>query len=77
LRLEHLGIHFDVNTPTKKMRIVDHMEYRTYRHEQFLSLLKKVPKLYVAETYDFSYNIREPHVINRMTEDVVFVLKKR
>jgi len=76
-RLEHLGLNIDVFTPTKRLRIVDHMEYRTYRHEQFLSLLKKVPRLQVAETYDFSYNIRKPHVVSAMTEDVVFVLKKR
>ncbi len=76
-RLEHLGLHVDVFTPTKRMRIVDHMEYRTYKHAQFLSLVKSVPQLEIAETYDFSYDIRNPHVVTGRTEDVVFVLKKR
>ena len=75
-RLEHLGIHIDVFTPTNRLRIIDHMEYRTYRHKQFLSLLKKVPQLHIAETYDFSYDIRKPHAISNTTEDIVFVLKK-
>ncbi len=76
-RLEHLGLHIDVFTPTKRMRIVDHMEYRTYKHTQFLSLVNSVPQLEIAETYDFSYNIRKPCAINGATEDVVFVLKKK
>jgi len=76
-RLEHLGLNIDVHTPTKQLRIVDHMEYRTYKHSQFLSLLNSVPGLEIAETYDFSYNIREPHVVSGMTEDVVFVLRRK
>lgn len=76
-RLEHLGLHIDVFTPAKRMRIVDHMEYRTYKHSQFLSLLKSVPQLAIAETYDFSYNIRKPHRVSGTTEDVVFVLKRK
>lgn len=76
-RLEHLGLNIDVFTPTKRLRIVDHMEYRTYKHSQFLSLLKSVPQLEIAETYDFSYNIRQPHVVSGTTEDVVFVLRRK
>ena len=77
LVLEHLGLHVDVFTPTKRMRIVDHMEYRTYNQSQFMSLLKKVPKLEIAETYDFSYDIRNPHVVSGTTEDVVYILRKK
>jgi SAM-dependent methyltransferase len=76
-RLEHLGLHVDVFTPTKRMRIVDHMEYRTYTKAQFSSLLKKVPQLEIAETYDFSYDVRNPHVVTGTTEDVVYVLRKK
>jgi SAM-dependent methyltransferase len=76
-RLEHLGLHVDVFTPTRTLRIVDHMEYRTYRYSQFQSLLKKVPELEIAETYDFCYDIRKPHVVSGTTEDVVFILRKR
>ncbi|MEI7699370.1 MAG: class I SAM-dependent methyltransferase [Planctomycetia bacterium] len=76
-RLEHLGIHIDVFTPTSRLRIVDHMEYRTYKYAEFTSLLEKVPALEIAETYDFEYNIRRPHVISGQSEDVVFVLRRR
>jgi SAM-dependent methyltransferase len=76
-RLEHLGLHIDVFTPTKRIRIVDHMEYRTYTHKQFMSLLESVPQLEIAETYDFSYDLRSPHKITSRTEDVVFVLRKK
>lgn len=76
-RMEHLGLHVDVFTPTQRIRIVDHMEYRTYKYGQFLSLLKTVPQLEIAETYDFSYNIRQPQVVDGRTEDVVFVLKRK
>jgi SAM-dependent methyltransferase len=75
-RLEHLGLHVDVFTPTKRLRIVDHMEYRTYKVAEFRSLLAKVPSLEIAETYDFAYNIQKPHVINGRSEDVVFILRK-
>lgn len=76
-RLEHLGIHIDIFTPTKQMRIVDHMEYRTYTKTQFMSLLKKVPQLEIAETYDFSYDATNPHDVTGTTEDVVYVLRKK
>ena len=76
-RIEHLGLNIDVFTPTKRMRIVDHMEYRTYKKAQFQSLVKSVPELEIAETYDFSYNIRQPHVVTGMNEDVVFVLRRK
>ena len=76
-RLEHLGLNIDVFTPTKRMRIVDHMEYRTYKHSQFRSLVQSVPQLEISETYDFSYNIRQPHVVSGTTEDVVFVLRRK
>jgi SAM-dependent methyltransferase len=76
-RLEHLGLHVDVFTPTSRLRIVDHMEYRTYKHGQFQALLAKVPALEIAGTYDFQYRITRPHVVTDRTEDVVFVLRKR
>ena len=67
----------DVFTPTKRMRIVDHMEYRTYTKAQFMSMLKKVPQLEIAETYDFAYDARNPQPVTGKTEDVVYVLKKK
>lgn len=75
-RMEHLGVTLDIYTPTAHRQIEDHMEYRTYKHAQFKSLLKKVPSFKVEEVYDFAYEIDEPHRITPSSEDVVFVLKK-
>lgn len=75
-RMEHLGLHIDVFTPTKRLRIVDHMEYRTYQKAQFQSLLKKVPEFETAATYDFSYDINSPITVTSSTEDVVFILRR-
>lgn len=76
-RMEHLGLHVDVFTPTSRLRIVDHMEYRTYQKAQFLSLLKKVPELEIAATYDFSYDLQQQITVTSSTEDVVYVLRRR
>ena len=75
-RQEHRGITLDIYTPTAHRRIVDHMDYRTYKHAQFKSLLKKVPEFEIAEVYDFSYAIDHPHRITGTSEDVVIVLRK-
>lgn len=76
-RMEHLGMTIDVYTPTRQFTIEDHMEYRTYRRRQFASVLKKIPEFEVVETYDFSYDIDQPHPITNASEDVVFVLRRR
>jgi SAM-dependent methyltransferase len=76
-RIEHLGIHIDVFTPSKRLRIVDHMEYRSYQKSQFQSLLKKVPEFEIAETYDFSYDINQPSKVTAASEDVVYILRKK
>ena len=76
-RLEHLGLHIDIFTPARRLRIVDHMEYRTYQKSQFLSLLKKVPEFEIAQTYDFSYDIKHPTIVTAETEDVVYILRRR
>ena len=75
-RMELLGITLDIYTPTNHQRIVDHMDYRTYKYAKFKSLMKKVPEFEVVETYDFSYDIEQPHVITETTEDVVFIPRK-
>lgn len=76
-RMEHLGITLDIYTPTTHRRIVDHMDYRTYTSDQFHKLLKNVPEFEVAEVYDFSYDIDQPHEITASSEDVVFVLRRK
>ena len=76
-RMEHLGMTFDIYTPTSHSRIRDNMQYRTYTRKQFFRLLSTQPALELVETYDFAYEIDDPIEIDAMTEDVVFVLKKR
>lgn len=76
-RMEHLGMTFDVYTPTKQFRIADKMDYRTYTAEQMEELLGRVPELDVVETYDFAYEVDDPIRIGPRTEDVLFVLRKR
>lgn len=76
-RNEHLGMTFDIHTPTKQFRLEDRMDYRTYTRKQFDALLKKVPELAVEAVYDFHYDIDDPVEITPETEDVVFILRKR
>jgi len=76
-RMELLGMIMDVYTPTKHLQIEDHMEYRTYTHAQFRSLVRKVPELQIAEVYDFAYDVRQTVNITPSTEDVVFILQKQ
>jgi SAM-dependent methyltransferase len=75
-RNERLGIRFDVQTPTRRFRIEDEMNYRTYTAEQFRALLGRVPELQVVETYDFLYEFAEPITVGPTTEDVVYVLRR-
>jgi len=76
-RMEHLGMTFDVYTPTKQFRIADTMDYRTYTAAQMNGLFERVPQLEVVETYDFAYDIGDPITIRPRTEDVLFVLRRR
>jgi hypothetical protein len=76
-RKEHIGMSFDVYTPTKHFRIVDEMDYRTYTADQVQRLFETIPELEVVETYDFCYDIDQPITVGPETEDVLFVLRKR
>ncbi len=75
-RQEHVGMRFDVYTPTTHLRIVDDMTYRTYQAKQMQKLLGRVDELELVETYDFSYDVTDPIEIVADTEDTVFVLRK-
>ncbi|HWL08963.1 MAG TPA: class I SAM-dependent methyltransferase [Planctomicrobium sp.] len=76
-RNEVLGMTFDVYTPTKTLRLVDEMNYRTYTDQQFQKLLARVPELEVAALHDFVYDIKTEVTIQPETEDVVFILRKK
>lgn len=76
-RNERVGMWFDVQTPTRRFRIVDEMDYRVYTARHMRKLLEKVPQWEVVETYDFAYEIDDPIRIGPETEDVVYVLRKK
>lgn len=76
-RNERIGMTFDVWTPTRQLRLVDEMNYRTYTAPQMERLLARIPELEVLETYDFHYDIEDPVTVDDTLEDVVFVLRKR
>jgi SAM-dependent methyltransferase len=76
-RIETLGMAFDVQTPDKKLRIVDELKFRTYTWLQFERLIDKVPRLELIEVFDFDYDIANPMAVDQESEDAVFVFKVR
>ncbi len=76
-RQERVGMTVDVYTPRQQFRICEEMVFRTYTAAQFAKLLERVPSLELVETYDFAYDINAPAPVDKTTEDVVFVLRKR
>lgn len=76
-RQEHLGMTFDVYTPTRSFRIVDEMSYRTYTAPQMRKLLSTAPQFEIVETYDFTYDLNLPIEVDPETEDVLFILRKK
>ena len=75
-RDEHLGMTFDVRTPTKRLLLEDDMHYRIYTAAQFAALLKTVPAWEAVATYDFLYDIDNPISVTTETEDAVFILRR-
>lgn len=76
-REEHIGVTYDVHTPTKQFRIEDRTVFRTYTVLQMFDLLATEPRFELVETYDFRYDIDEPIELGYETEDVVYVLRKK
>ena len=76
-RVETVGMSFDVYTPTESFRLVNRVDFRTYTARQMDDLIGRVPELELAQTYDFAYQMDQPLEIDAMTEDVVYVLRRR
>jgi hypothetical protein len=76
-RVERIGMTYDVYTPSTQFRIEDETTFRTYTAPQMQRLIASEPRLEICETYDFRYDLEWPIEINRRTEDVVYVLRKR
>ena len=67
----------DVHAPLKQFRLAEEMIFRTYTAAQFRRLLGRVAHWEPVETYDFSYDFDHPIRVDAVTEDVVYVLRKR
>jgi SAM-dependent methyltransferase len=76
-RYERYRVHYDVYTPTRHLRLIDEIVFRTYTWSQFRQLLDGVAALEIAAMHDFAYQIDEAIRMDAATEDVVFVLRKR
>ena len=76
-RVETVGMSFDVYTPTRSFRLVNRVDFRTYTARQMDDLIREVPSLEIAETYDFAYRMDQPIRVDATVEDVVYVLRKR
>ncbi len=76
-RRERVGMTVDVYTPTKQFRLTEEMIFRTYTAKQFDRLLQRVDRFELVETYDFAYETDQPIDVDRRTEDVIYVLRKR
>jgi SAM-dependent methyltransferase len=76
-RFERFGMTFDVYTPTRQFRIEDELNMRSYTQKQFRELVAAAQSWEIMETYDFTYDINDPIVVDSATEDVVYVLRKK
>lgn len=76
-RVESFRMIYDVYTPTRHRRITETLKYRTYTLAQMVRLVASVPSLEWIETFDFSYDVSCPVVVDDQSEDVVLVLRKR
>ncbi len=76
-RMEIFAVQLDVYTPTRQFRLLDELRFRTWTARQFHGLLKNVPSLEVAGTFDFAYDLESPVKIDGITQDVLYVLRKR
>ncbi|QDU29819.1 dTDP-3-amino-3,4,6-trideoxy-alpha-D-glucopyranose [Anatilimnocola aggregata] len=76
-RTERCRMKLDIYTPTERRQIVDELVFRTYTRDQIQKLLETVGVFDIAETFDFSYRIDSPIEIDRETQDVVFILRKK
>ena len=77
-RIETLRISMLIRKPNQDpIRVQSEIQLRTYRLQQLLSLLKKIPELELVETFDFWYDIDSPIKLDRDSCDSLLVFRKR
>ncbi len=75
-RIERVGFTYHVHTPSKKFRVADEIQFRTYTRAQFLQLIRKIETFEIAETFDFDCDLEVPVELDDATQDVIFILRK-
>ena len=76
-RLDDVVFRVTATTPGGRRELRDRFPMRSYTLPQFESLLADVGRFATVETYSFQFDINSPIRVNRRTEDVVYVLRKR
>jgi SAM-dependent methyltransferase len=76
-RQERVGMSYDVKTPKRNFILEDEMIFRTYNPQQMQKLIDRAKGLELLATYDFGYDINEPITVDKQTEDVVYVMRKK
>jgi SAM-dependent methyltransferase len=76
-RQELVGMTYDVKTPKRNFILRDEMIFRTYNPQQMQRLFDRTKDLELVETFDFGYDIKQPVEVDKQTEDVVYVLRKK
>lgn len=76
-RLERVAWAISVRAGKRKLRFYDEFFFRTYTAAQMEGLLRRSPAFELIATYDFNYCIDLPIDVDKTTEDVVYVLRRR
>ncbi len=76
-RVERFGIRFDIHRPTESFRIVDELVLRSYTPVQMNRLIRSSGCWETVETFSFAYDLDDPIEVDRATEDVVYVLRRK
>ncbi|MFW6124737.1 MAG: SAM-dependent methyltransferase [Pirellulales bacterium] len=75
-RRERVGMVVDVYTPSRRFRLAEEIPFRTYTAGQMDSLLDRVGRFEVVDTFDFTYDLDHPTPVDAWTQDVIYVLRK-
>lgn len=76
-RRERVGMKVRVQAGERRLEFTDEMTFRTYTAAQMFSLLRGAPDLELVATHDFGYDVNEPITVDKDSEDVIFVLRRR
>lgn len=76
-RQELLRLTMDVDAPLERIRVQSWLTLRIYNVKEILNLLQRVRSLALVETFDFLYDASDPILLDELSSDVVFVLRRK